>query len=303
MRKETGTLPSSDGTHTLHWFACLPDGEARAAMLIVHGMAEYKERYEKTASDLAEAGIACYCYDQLGHGETRVDESENGYFGEKDGVKYILDDVHGMAGMIRSLYPGLKLILLGHSMGSFIVRYYTAEFADIDALVVSGTSGGNPGCGPGILMSKISAKIHGPKYVDKFIDKIAMGGNSAKFKDEEYPAQAWLSRDIAIRKDMSVKSFPFSVTGMKDMFEMLRYVSDKKWYEKYPKQIPVYLFSGSDDPIGDYGVGFMKVVNGLKSAGADVKYKLYKDGRHEMLNEINRDEVVSDLVKYIESVL
>ena len=90
MRKETGTLPSSDGTHTLHWFACLPDGEARAAMLIVHGMAEYKERYEKTASDLAEAGITCYCYDQLGHGETRVDESETGISAKRTALNIFL---------------------------------------------------------------------------------------------------------------------------------------------------------------------------------------------------------------------
>ena len=303
MRKETGTLPSTDGIHTLHWFACLPDGDARAAMLIVHGMAEYKERYGKTAADMANAGIACYCYDQLGHGQTRTDESENGFFGQKDGVKNILNDVHAMVGLVKANHPGLKLVLLGHSMGSFIVRYYTTEFADIDALVVSGTSGGNPGCGPGILLCKASAKLHGPKYIDKFIDGIAMGGNSSKFKDEELPEQAWLSRDIEIRKDMREKSFIFTVTGLKDMFEMLKYVSDKKWYEKYPKKIPVYLFSGSDDPIGDYGVGFMKVVNGLKDAGANIQYKLYKDGRHEMLNEINRDEVVADLVRYIESVL
>ena len=302
MKKETGTLPSSDGVHTLKWFSRVPD-EPRASVLIVHGMAEYKERYDKTACDLAEAGFACYCYDQLGHGETRIDESENGFFGEKDGVKNILNDVHGMAELVRSNHPGLKLILLGHSMGSFIVRYYAAEFADIDVLVVSGTSGGNPGCGPGILMAKISAKIHGPKYVDKFIDKIAMGGNSARFKTEEIPEQAWLSRDIEIRKDMHEKTFPFAVAGMKDMFEMLKYVSSPKWYEKYPKNVPVYLFSGSDDPIGDYGAGFMKVVNGLKAAGADVKYRLYKDGRHEMLNEINRGEVVADLVSYLNGVI
>lgn len=302
MEKITGTLPSCDGIHTLHWFGFAPE-QPRAAMLIVHGMAEYKERYEKTAEDLAGAGIACYCYDQLGHGQTRKDESENGFFGETDGVKHILDDVHGMVGFVRSRHPGLKLVLLGHSMGSFIVRYYTTEFADIDVLVVSGTSGGNPGCGPGILMCRISSKIHGPKYVDKFIDKIAMGGNSSKFKTEEYPEQAWLSRDMEIRKDMREKSFAFTVTGMKDMFEMLKYVSGKKWYEKYPKKIPVYLFSGSDDPIGDYGVGFMKVCNGLKASGASVKYKLYKDGRHEMLNEINRDEVIADLVSYLNNVI
>ena len=302
MKKEIGTLPSCDGVHTLKWFGCIPE-QPRAAMLIIHGMAEYKERYEKTASDLAAAGIACYCYDQLGHGQTRTDESENGFFGEKDGVKNILNDVHNMVGLVKSLHPGLKLVLLGHSMGSFIVRYYTAEFADVDVLVVSGTSGKNPGCGPGIFLCKISIKIHGPKYVDNFINKIAMGGNSSKFKDEELAEQAWLTHDMEIRKDMREKSFPFTVTGMKDMFEMLKHVSDKKWYQKYPKQIPVYLFSGSDDPIGNYGVGFMQVCNGLKDAGANVKYKLYKGGRHEMLNETNRDEVIADLTAYINGVL
>lgn len=296
--RETGNLKSSDGKHTLQWFSQTPS-EAAGAMLIVHGMAEYKERYEYTALRAAEDGIACYCYDQLGHGQTTFNASEHGYFGETDGVKHILEDVHNMLALVRSRHPDVPLILLGHSMGSFIVRLYATEYGDIDLLCVSGTSAGNPALGFGLTLSKLIKKLYGGKHVSKLLDRLAMGGNSKRFKNEELPGQAWLSREPSIRRDMTEKSFPFTCAGMADMFTILKAVSAKEWYEKFPKKLPVYLFSGSDDPVGDYGVGFTKVCGKLKAAGADVSSRLWESGRHETLNETNRDEVLSELFDWI----
>lgn len=295
-----GHLPSCDGVHSLSYFSFIPE-KPSAAVLIIHGMAEYKERYIYTAEKLCNEGFAVYCYDQLGHGQSVKEPWEYGYFAKKDGRKALLADVDAYIAMIRKNHPGIPVVLLGHSMGSFIVRC-AAPGCDIDGLAVSGTGGGNPALGMGIFICRIYELLGMGKKRSKFIDSLAMGGNSKGFENEKYPNRAWLSKEEYIQKDMEEKTFMFTVSGMKDMFTLYRSCSKKSWYDKFPRSLPCYLFSGANDPIGDRGKGFTAVCDKLRARGCQVQSRLYSGGRHEMLNETERDEVISHLAEFISGV-
>ena len=302
-QKENVFFTSADGKTQVAGYFYEPESP-KAIIQISHGMCEYAERYEPMIAALCDAGYAVCGNDHLGHGSTG-DSKDWGFFAEKDGYQLVLEDLHTMNTLAREKWPGLKLILLGHSMGSFFVRWFAEKYPEaLDALVISGTGG------PSFLMKASKAiasgacRLRGPHYVSRFMVNVTEGGFSRGIEDQG-PGNVWLSRDPAVReafmKDPKC-TFPFTVSAFRDMLTAHVHVNTKEWAESLRKDLPVYIYSGDNDPVGGYGKGVRAVEQLLKDAKMqDLTVRLYPEGRHEMHNELNKDEVFRDLIAWCDA--
>lgn len=302
IQREDIWFDSSNGSSRVAgFFYTCPSVPPRAVVQLSHGMCEYIGRYKDVAGYLAKNGYAVAGNDHLGHGDTAA--GEYGYFGP-DGARHILQDLHAMNQLARKRFPGLPVILLGHSMGSFFARLFAATYPDsIDALVLSGTAGPNPALLGGILLSRMLSRTKGEKYRSNVIQKIAFGSYLAHIPHPNTPYD-WITRDeeivAAYAKDPRC-TFVFTVNAFYEMFCTLRAVSSDRWAAKLKKTTPVLLFSGDQDPVGDYGKGVCTVERMLRAAGVqDLTLLLYPGGRHEMLNETNRQDVYADLLAWLD---
>ena len=300
------TFPSSDGKNTIHAELFIPsDNNIRAVVQIAHGMMDYVGRYALMADALCASGIALCGHDHLGHGDTVSTPEDYGFFAGKDGYKYVIDDVKGMNDLIRREIPDLPVILLGHSMGSFISRLYAIKYpTSIDGLIIHGTAGPNPATGAGLTLVRILRAIKGERYRSKFVCSLADGGYNKGFDPAEGDG-AWLTRDpsmVADRVGNPKNDFIFTLAGYEDLFTMLGACNSKAWFKSFPGELHTLVISGEDDPVGGFGKGVRYVYDNLKANCADVELKLYEDARHELFNETNRDEVFADLIKWIEAI-
>ncbi len=188
------TLGSTDNIHTLVGRIYIPEGEIKGLFHIVHGMTEHIERYDRLMSFMAEHGFVAFGYDNLGHGKTAKSSEELGFIAHNDGWKYLVNDVAAFDKAIMSMYPDKKLVLMGHSMGSFIVRLAAQNFGELyDKLIICGTGGKNPLAGAGLLLTRLIAFFKGEKYVSALVDKMAFGSYNSKFEGES--SRRWLTKD------------------------------------------------------------------------------------------------------------
>ncbi len=296
-------VPSSDGIHTLAGIAAVPSGKPRAILHIVHGMTEHISRYTPTMRALAEKGILCVGYDNLGHGYT-AGKGEHGFIAEKDGDELLIKDVALFAAAVKARYGSdLPYVLMGHSMGSFIVRLAAAKTFRPDKLIIMGTGGKNPVAGVALGLIALNRKCYGAKHVSPFIDKLAFGSYNDRFKSEGNERNLWLTTRADIRKKYAADplcTFRFSIAAMGDLIRLLKKSNDAAWYAALDKDLPVLLVSGTDDPVGAFGKGVKEVYDKLIATDHNAKIKLYEGARHEILNDHSRDEVVADLLAFIE---
>ena len=305
IKKEFKTL-SSDGIHTLTGVIYVPEGGKKGFFHIVHGMAEYIVRYEHIMSDLAEAGYICFGYDHLGHGRTAKDKSELGFIAPKKGYDLLCRDVKVFSDAVREEYdPNLDLpyYLMGHSMGSFVVRLATERYVQPDKLIIMGTGGANPASGVGIALTSLIGLFKGKRHVSKLIYKLAFGGYTSKFKnDPDVCSRSWLSTD-PVKRDMykgdEFCGFPFSVSAMGDLMTLLQKCNRGAWYKNMPP-IPMLLVAGEDDPVGNYSKGVLEVEKKLKKRGHSARAIIYKGARHEILNDFTYDEVKKDILEFVD---
>lgn len=302
--KKEFTFPSVSGLADIHCASYLPEnGEVKAVIQVAHGMAEHLERYEKFAAALCEKGIALYINDHLGHGQSVKSKDELGYFGEKDGWKNFVEDCHKLTLIAKQENPDKPFCFFGHSMGSFVARAYSFKYAaEIDKAIFCGTAGPNPASGIGGSIASFIAKLKGDHYRSKLIDKIAFGTYNNKF--EKRTDFDWLTRDIEevdkyIKDDLC--GFLFTAYGYRDLMGLLTYVSSDDWFKGLDKKLPVLVIAGSMDPVGNYSKGIDVVCQKLAEAGKkNVKKILYKDARHEILNEkAYFNTVVEDVADFI----
>jgi len=305
MKKDSLTFKAVDGTDvfTYKW---LPDdvSAVKGAVQIAHGMAEHAARYERFAEALTKAGYAVYANDHRGHGKTAGTQKNMGYFADENGWQKVVDDMHTLTGIIKKENPGKPFFLFGHSMGSFLSRHYAMLYgSELTGLILSGT-GGDPGIigKIGIFVARLDAKLHGKKAKSNIMNKLSFGAFNNAFKPNrtEYD---WLSRDNA-EVDKYIHDpwcgGVFTAGFFCDMLGGLGTINRKENISKIPKNLPVYLFSGSKDPVGANTKGVTQVYHTFKCAGIeDVTLKFYGDGRHEMLNEINREEVFQDTIGWL----
>ena len=298
------TFPSSDGKNTIHAELFIPsDNNIRGVVQIAHGMMDYIGRYNEMADALCAAGYALAGNDHLGHGDSVSTPDDYGFFASKGGYDYVIGDVKKMNDLIRAEFLGVPVVLLGHSMGSFISRLYAVKYPDsIDGLIIHGTAGPNPATGAGKLLVKLLRAIKGERHRSKFVCSLADGGYNKGFDPSEGPG-AWLTRDplqVADRIGNPKNDFIFTLAGYEDLFNFLGDCNAPSWFREFPTGLRTLVISGEMDPVGGFGKGVRYVYDNLKKNGADVELKLYPGARHELFKETNRAEVFADLIAWIE---
>jgi len=299
-------LDSSDGKSKIHVSLWDPECEPVAILQIVHGMAEYVDRYEKLADYLNKRNILVIGNDHIGHGQSSNPE-DYGYFGENNGWQHFVDDVELVRTRIDEQYPNVPHILLGHSMGSFITRCYLAKYGNVSKAIIMGTAGPNPAIQLALNMVAFLRRRHGDRYKSQMITALAFGSYNSKIKNP-ISSTAWLSRDLNVVRAYDQDpacGFTFSLAGYADLFRMLKYISTDECIQKAPANIPLFFCAGAADPVGAYGVGPTKVSEQYRLArqgnpeAADVELKLYPNMLHEILNEFGKEEVLNDCYQFI----
>lgn len=293
---------SADGRTDVHFYTVEACGEPKAILQIVHGMTEYFGRYEGFAEYLSENGILVIGHDHIGHGKSANPE-DYGYFGSKDGWKIWIEDVHILRNMIQKKHPGIPYFILGHSMGSLILRAYLIRYREgLAGAILTGTAGKNNLNGLGLILVAAMRKIYGDRHRSQFVHDMAFGSNNKKVKTPKNKYE-WLSTDEVISNkyaDDPMCTFIFTLAGFTDLFNLLAFVSQDDWAGKIPCDIPVLLASGLMDPVGKYGKGPSEVCENLTKAGnTNVSLFLYEDMRHEILNERGRAAVYGDMLNCI----
>ena len=301
-------IPSSRPGATLNVLLCLPEGRPRAVLQMTHGMVEYIGRYEQLACWLADRGVAAVGHDHLGHGGSVVSREEYGYFGRPDGNRLLLDDIHRVTRWAKALpeLEGLPWFLLGHSMGSFYARQYLCEYGgELQGAILMGT-GWQPRAAAraGRALCHLLAAFHGWRYRSKLVDSMAFGSYNRSFRPAR-TSKDWLNRDEKeVDRYLSEErcSFRFTLNGYDSLFTALERLCDKELLARAPKDLPVLFLSGDDDPVGDRGRGVQKAAQSLRDAGMRrVEVKLYPGARHELLVELNRQEVFADIGGFIQN--
>jgi alpha-beta hydrolase superfamily lysophospholipase len=279
----------------------------KAIVQIAPGMGETAARYERLATELTANGYAVYANDHKGHGKTASSLEEVGYIGQP-GFHGMLQDMAHLTQIIKSSHPDLPVFLLGHSMGSFLTQGYMQKYAsELQGVILSG-SNGDPGGAikPGIFLAKIIAKLYGERHKSKLINFLVFGSYNNEFKPLRSPFD-WLSRDELEVNKYLVDPYCgtlFTASYFRDFFVFLQEIYQVQALRRIPKELPIYLLSGSLDPVGHKTKGVMGLIRAYEELGLqDITYRFYEGGRHEMFNEINRDEVTQDLINWLESKL
>lgn len=297
---------SSNGINIIRARKCCPDGEIRAVLQISHGIAEHIDRYEDFMVFLAENGILSVGDDHLGHGKTYRDNTDKGFFAEKDGWNCVVDDMHGLYEQMKAAYPSVPYILFGHSMGSFLTRTYMIRYPDdYDLAILSGTGQQSKALiTGGSLIADILCRTQGATAIGDTLNKIAFGSYLDRIKNPRTEFD-WLSRDEqTVERYIADENCGFTAKNglYRDMMHGLKFITNPDNLARMNKSKPVYFMSGEEDPVGDYGKGVEKAYKAFCDAGCqDVTIRLYPEGRHEMLNEINRDAVYQDILSWINS--
>lgn len=302
------TFNSGDGTEIFVYKWMPKDLRAKGVVQIAHGMAEHAARYEKFASLLTENGYIVYANDHRGHGKTAGSVENLGYLGDKDGFEWLVRDLHSLSKIIINENPSLQLFLFGHSMGSFAAQRYIMDYGnELSGVMLSG-SNGKQGMilRVGSIIAKLETIKHSKKHQSVTMDNLIFGSYNKTFKPNRTNSD-WISRDIE-EVDKYINDpycgTVFTAGFFYDFLTGLIKIEDKNNLNKIPKNLPILIFSGDKDPVGKNGKGIIDLYNRYKNNGIkNVKYVLYKDGRHEMLNELNRDEVMEDIVQWLDSNL
>ena len=300
----TSTFRSRDGIHDISYHVWFPEGEVKGVVQIAHGMCEYVMRFKGFAEFLTEHGYVVCGNDHLGHGNSVREESELGYFADKDGWETVVKDMHTLTKLMKKNYPDQPYFLFGHSMGSFLARAYTTWFGrELDGAIYSGTAG--PLKGGELLLLTIDAmyKKYEPGFRSDALNKMSFGKYNSRIEDPRTEFD-WLTRDESIVDAYLADpkcGFVFTLNGFENLLKMLWFVSQDKWFSTMRKDLPLLFIAGEEDPVGNYGEGVKKVFNKLLSYSCRARIRLYEGARHELTNELNKEEVFSDVLEFLDT--
>ena len=302
-RIENITIPSEADGLPLSVCLVTPDsGQPKALVQLAHGMAEHKERYLPFMEYLADHGYAALINDHRGHGASVRDPGNLGFF-YAGGAGALVLDLHQLTRWLHSRFPGRKLFLFGHSMGSLAVRVYRQRYdGDIDGLVVCGSPGYNPAAGAGLTLNRLMTAFKGERYISPLFVKMTTGSFNRGNPKSGSP-NAWLSTNqdnVQRYDDDPLCGFPFTLNGYRALLTLMRDA-----YRLVPAAhpaLPVHFLSGGEDPCAPDEKGFNDAVSRLRRDGySNVTARLYPGMRHELLNHTNHLKVYTDLLALFDS--
>ena len=278
-----------------------PQGvEIKAVVQLVHGMCDHKERYYPFIDFLNQNGYVCVIHDHRGHGASVLSSQDLGFFYQA-GYEGMIEDVKMVGDIMREQYPGVPFFLLGHSMGSMVVRSFTKQYDDfINGLIVCGSPSYNSGAAIGKKLAAKYARKYGDHYRPEVLQKMSFGSFNKKFKGETSP-NAWVCSDTEVVKRYDADTlcnFIFTANGFENLYALMLETYDTKHWKMENKKLPVFFISGADDPCIGSTKKFLKATETMKKVGYnDVTYQLYPGMRHEILNEIGKEKVWNDILK------
>lgn len=297
---------SSTAHNTIRARKCVPDSAPRAVVQIVHGIAEHIERYDDFMLFLAQNGIVAVGDDHLGHGKSVTEPDDLGFFNDVNGWDHAVKDEGHLHDIVSTEYPGIPYIFFGHSMGSFLTRTLIIHHPEMyDAAIISGTGHQSKALVyAGNFLAEATVKLKGARADGQQLNDVAFGTYLSHIENPRTPFD-WLTRDeSAVDKYIAdpMCGFVCKASLYRDMMGGVKFVTNQKNINKMAKSKPIYFMSGAEDPVGDYGTGVDRAYKAFCKAGLrDLMIRLYPGGRHEMLNETNKDEVYKDILEWINS--
>lgn len=295
MKKEFSFL-SADGSTQVYAVAWIPDAKPHAVLQLIHGLDEHVGRYAPFAEFMAEHGYVVVGNDHLGHGRTAAAEEDFGFFAEKGGWDLVLSDIHALREQTGKEWPDLPYFMLGHSMGSFLLRSYIIRWpGDIFGAVISGTGQmARPVVAAGRALARTEIRLHGPKVRSMKLYNLSFGAYNKRFQPIR-TERDWLTRDTEIVDANIADPFcghVFTASLFRDMLGGIAYNRKPKNLRRMDRHLRVLFIAGDSDPVGDFGRGVTASYNSFVKTGMrHVRMRLFKDCRHEVLNELNRGEI------------
>ncbi|RMB60531.1 alpha/beta hydrolase [Dokdonia sinensis] len=305
MHYKTHTFQASDGEIICYYkWDTLPNVKQRGVIQIAHGIGEHAGRYDHIAHRLQKEGFTVYANDHRAHGKTAEIKRLFGFYDGDDYFEDAVADMHDLSNLMRAEHPSEKFVLFGHSMGSLLSRKYVLHYGDeIDALILSGTASFIKGLGHfGLVATKAVTAVRGRERGNETLRALFFDEFNKKFKPNRTKLD-WISSD-----EKAVDAFEadpyrienFSLGVFADIISNSRKLNKDEAFKKTPNALPILIFSGDKDPVGEMGKGVKKVAKGFKKNGNEnLTFNLYKGGRHEMLNETNSDEVEEDIITWL----
>ncbi len=295
---------SRDGKHKIRAMRWKGTGEILCVLQLVHGMAEHIERYDDFARYMADKGVLVVANDHLGHGKSVADKEEYGYFCDKDPLTVVVRDIHRLKKLTQEENPGKPYFILGHSMGSLLLRNYLFRYGNgIDGAILSGTASQPASMTkPGLLLLKLIRLFKGEKYRSPFAAKLVMGDSNKRIKDKRTELD-WLCKDEEIVDRYIADEtcgFLFTINGYITLVTAVDRLNQTKLLSQMPKDLPVIFLSGDEDPVGNYGAGVHRAYEQFLKAGMkQTEMKLYPGLRHEILNEKCKTDVYEDVMTFL----
>lgn len=280
----------------------IPGGEIKGIFQVSHGMAEHKERYYDFLEYLANQGYVAIINDHRGHGKSVKEKEDLGFFYDNSS-DYIVEDLHQITLYVKELYPNKEMILFGHSMGSMVVRKYIKKYdKDIDKLLVCGSPSKNTFVDLAIFIIKMMKIFRNEKYKSDFIQKLAIGNYNKTVKNAE-SENSWIcSNNETVEKydNDGLCGFIFTLNGFENLFKLMKGIYTKKGWKLENKEIPILFIAGSNDPVIINEHKWKTSQEFLRKIGySNVNGKLYKNLRHEILNEKNKQDIYHDILEFI----
>lgn len=304
--KDEFYFPSKDGNTEIHTIEWKPEGRVKAVLQLSHGMVEYINRYDEFAQFLCEQGFYVVGNDHLGHGKSIQSKSEYGFFNEKYGNACVLGDMHTLRQRTSRKYPDVPYFMLGHSMGSSLLRQYIQMYGNgLSGAVLMGVVADKNRrlLKLGKRLCRVLAACRGWHYRSCLINRMALGAYNKRFKPAKTRAD-WITSDegkLEAYISDPLCSFVFTVNAYYHMFSGMLSMQKRESVFMIPKSLPIILLAGTEDPVGNYGKGVRKIYEKYKAAGIqDITLRLYAGDRHELLNETDRRQVYEDIWKWLE---
>ncbi|MCR5416667.1 MAG: lysophospholipase [Pseudobutyrivibrio sp.] len=305
------SFKSSDGHSTIHCRKWVPSGEIVAVLQLVHGMVEYIERYDEFANFMAEKGYLVVGHDHIGHGHSVEKDEDLGVMTGAHPSDFMVDDIYTHYSMTKKAYPGVPYFILGHSMGSYMLRKFlsvkSAYLEDLSGAVIMGTGQESAGtCVGGLAVIGLLSLIKGKNYRSTFVRDMTYSAPYKKYDcyGKDY-SKSWLSKNIEnVDKYYHDKycTYTFTLNAYKGLVEATKYACSPECPRKMRQNVPLLVISGEADPVGALGEGTKAAADALKAAGIkDVTLKLYPGDRHEILNELDRDKVYDDIYMWLDA--